>query len=210
MKPSPFQVVDASFLYGMAPGNTAPESEFPEVAFAGRSNVGKSSLLNQLMSRRNLVRTSSTPGCTRQVNVFASRLSDGWTVHLVDLPGFGFARRSREERVSWGDLIESYLTTRRSLRMLVVLVDIRRGPEEEEQQLVEWVRDARTIEPDLELLGVATKLDKIAKSQAAAQVRDISNVLGLPTIGFSAQTGQGREELWRALKRVVGPHKSAG
>jgi len=192
----------------MAPGNTAPESEFPEVAFAGRSNVGKSSLLNQLLSRRNLVRTSSTPGCTRQVNVFASRLSDGWTVHLVDLPGFGFARRSKEERVSWGDLIESYLTTRRSLQMLVVLVDVRRGPEEEELQLLEWVREARTIEPKLELLGVATKLDKISRSQAAAAVRDVSKALGMPTIGFSAQTGEGRDELWRALKRVVGPRIS--
>lgn len=208
MKPSPFQVVDASFLYGMAPGNTAPESEFPEVAFAGRSNVGKSSLLNQLMSRRNLVRTSSTPGCTRQVNVFATRLSEGWTVHLVDLPGFGFAKRSREERVSWGDLIESYLTTRQSLRMLVVLVDVRRGPEEEELQLLEWVREARAIEPGLELLGVATKLDKVPRSQAAAAVKNISKELGLPTIGFSAETGEGRDDLWRALKRVVGPRRS--
>lgn len=207
MKPSPFQVVDASFLYGMAPGNTAPESEFPEVAFAGRSNVGKSSLLNQLMNRRNLVRTSSTPGCTRQVNVFASRLSDGWTVHLVDLPGFGFARRSREERVSWGDLIETYLSSRQSLRMLVVLVDIRRGPEEEELMLLDWVRQARTIEPSLELLGVATKLDKVSRSQSAAAVKKVSKALGLPTIGFSAETGEGRDELWRAIKRVVGNGK---
>ena len=191
----------------MAPGNTAPESEFPEVAFAGRSNVGKSSLLNQLMNRRNLVRTSSTPGCTRQVNVFASRLSDGWTVHLVDLPGFGFARRSREERVSWGDLIETYLSSRQSLRMLVVLVDIRRGPEEEELMLLDWVRQARTIEPSLELLGVATKLDKVSRSQSAAAVKKVSKALGLPTIGFSAETGEGRDELWRAIKRVVGNGK---
>jgi len=205
VKPSPFQVVDASFLYGMAPGNSAPESEAPEIAFAGRSNVGKSSLLNQLLGRRNLVRTSSTPGCTRQVNVFASRLSDGWTVHLVDLPGFGFARRSREERVSWGTLIEGYLTSRRSLRMLVILVDARRGPEEEELQLIEWVQGARTIEPALELIAVATKLDKLSRAQAAAAVANVSKAIGLPTIGFSAQTGEGRDALWRALKRVATP-----
>lgn len=198
MPPNLYPIADAAFLYALTPGSTAPESEVPEIAFAGRSNVGKSSLMNTLMSRRNLVRTSSTPGCTRQINIFEARLASGPTVRLVDLPGFGFARRSKTERSQWGELIESYLTTRSALRTIVLLVDARRGVEEQEQMLVDFSRVSREKQP-LELLCVATKIDKLPRSKAAAGADAIEKASGLKTMAFSAVTGEGRERIWRAI-----------
>lgn len=200
----PFTIAHASFLYAIAPGSSAPETDVPEIAFAGRSNVGKSSLMNRLMSRRNLVRTSSTPGCTRQINIFETRLADGPTLRLVDLPGFGFAKRSKDERVQWGALIEGYLTNRSSLRSIVLVVDARRGIEHEEQMLVDFVRDARAASP-VRLLCVATKTDKLPRSQVAATCSAIHKASGLSTTGFSAQSGEGRERVWRAILASLTP-----
>jgi GTP-binding protein len=188
----------------MTTGFDAPDDGTVEIAFAGRSNVGKSSLLNTMMSRHSLVRTSSTPGCTRQVNIFDARLANGLRLHLVDLPGFGFAQRSKAERNEWGTLIESYLTGRPSLRGLVVLVDIRRGVEEEERMLLEYISEARKPElAKVSTIFVGTKIDKVSKSDCSLGVKRILKDSGCPSFGFSAQTGEGRVELWRALRRLL-------
>jgi GTP-binding protein len=195
---NPFQVVDAKFIYAIATGSSAPEGDQPEIAFAGRSNVGKSSLMNRLLNRKNLVRTSSTPGCTRQINIFEARLAKGPVLRLVDLPGFGFAKRSKGERAQWGSLIEDYLTHRSSLQFIVLLVDVRRGIEEEETMLVDFVRQTRPDAP-VGFLCVATKTDKIGRPQAAAATARIQQESGLKAIPFSALTGEGSDLIWRSI-----------
>jgi GTP-binding protein len=186
------RVVEASFVAGAVEATGLPPPTLLEVAFAGRSNVGKSSLLNSLMERRSLARTSRTPGCTRQLNIFEVRCADGLTLRFVDLPGYGWARRSKDERSQWQKMIEGYLRTRASLRAIVVLVDVRRGVEEEEQQLLEFLRLPRQVsEPKpLEVVLAATK-DGVRKGA------------GLPVIGFSSVTGEGRDELWVRLRAAV-------
>jgi GTP-binding protein len=205
---SPHRIVEAKFVAALAtPKGTLPPPTFTEIAFAGRSNVGKSSLINALVDRKGLVRTSGTPGCTRQINLFEVRAKDGAMFGLVDLPGYGFAKRSKDERRAWGNLIEGFLSTRVSLRTLVVLVDARRGFEEDDVALVEFARDgrARDVAP-LGVVIVATKLDKLPSSARAARLRDFSREAslggGAPIIGHSTITGQGKDDLWRAIRKV--------
>jgi GTP-binding protein len=201
--PLPY-VIEASFLGAMAPGGTPPPPTFAEVAFAGRSNVGKSSLINCLVERKGLVRTSNTPGCTRQVNVFDVRTRDGARLVLADLPGYGFARRSKDERASWAKLIEEYLTTRPTLRALVVLVDARRSVEEEELELIHFVRNARQRSAGaVEVLLVATKVDKLPRSSAKSLMAKLGRYAGTHVLGFSSVTAEGREELWKTLRRAM-------
>lgn len=195
------RIVDAAFVAAATDVRKLPPSTLAEIAFAGRSNVGKSSLLNGLMQRKNLVRTSRTPGCTRQVNVFRARWADGWEAHLVDLPGYGYAKRSRDEKASWGPMLEGYLLEREALGALAVLVDVRRGPEEEDLDLVEFVR-TRQRSP-LTVVAVATKLDKLPRSQQKPALEIIKRRFGAKAIGFSAVTGEGREALWRALRGAL-------
>lgn len=201
--PRAFTVVHAAFALGLQRIEGVPESDVAEIAFAGRSNVGKSSLLNTLMARRNLVRTSSTPGCTRQINVFDCKLADGLALRLVDLPGFGYAKRSKDERAAWAGFIEQYLQQRQCLRAVAVLVDARRGMEEEEQMLLDFLRAARG--DSVSIVPVATKLDKLSRAQATAAVARLSKQAGMRAVGFSARTGAGREELWKALRRLTAP-----
>jgi GTP-binding protein len=125
------RVVEATFVAGAVDAESFPAPTHLEVAFAGRSNVGKSSLLNSMMDRRSLARTSRTPGCTRQLNIFEVRCADGLVLRFVDLPGYGWARRSKDERMQWQKMIEGYLVTRASLRAVVLLVDVRRGVEDD-------------------------------------------------------------------------------
>jgi GTP-binding protein len=191
-------VVDARFLFGVADPSALPKSELPEVAFAGRSNVGKSSLLNALASRKNLARTSSTPGCTRQINIFELRLGDGLRVRLVDLPGFGYAKRSKLERQQWGKLIEGYLE-RGGLCALVLLADVRRGLQEEELQLFEFMRVVRG--PDFPSVIVLTKADKVSRGEVSRAVEAVKRAVGVRAIAFSVSAGQGREALWREIRR---------
>ena len=163
-----WEIVSAEFIAGVA----APEQMTPpalaEVAFAGRSNVGKSSLLNKLMGRRNLVRAGATPGTTRQLNLFQIRAADSLEMVLVDLPGYGFAKRGKHEKVQWGALIEGYLRQRVTLRAVVLLVDVRRGLEHEEHELIDFIRatEGRVTRRPLEVILVATKVDKILELQA--------------------------------------------
>ena len=198
------RVLDATFVAGAPNAAALPPPTLAEIAFAGRSNVGKSSLLNAMMQRKSLARTSNTPGCTRQLNVFAVRCADDLRVHFVDLPGYGWARRSKGERAEWQTMIEGYLKKRASLRAVIVIVDVRRGVEEEERQLIEFLAEPREVSGrPLEVILVATKLDKLgaaARKPAMAAVR--KDAPG-KVIGFSAVTGEGREELWAKIRAAV-------
>ncbi len=200
-KESEPRVVHAEFYAGSVTAKQLPPPVMAEFAFAGRSNVGKSSLLNALTQRNGLVRTSRTPGCTRQINVFIARLTDGFEAHLVDLPGYGFAARSKAEKGEWGPMIEGYLGTRITLRALCILIDVRRGPEKEELQLIEFMR-ARVVQSPkpVELLLVATKIDKIPANERKPALAKLKQKSELPVIGFSGETGEGRKVLWDRLR----------
>ena len=207
MKADPLDIIDAKFVAALTPGagaDGAPPT-FAEVAFGGRSNVGKSSLINTLVQRKGLVRTSGTPGCTRQVNLFESRARDGAAIVLADLPGYGFAKRSKDERRAWGTLIERYLAERVTLRAVVVVTDARRGFEEDDLELMHFARAARR--PDLTPLAVipvATKIDRLPKSSARSPVQKLTAAAGGAVLPFSSTTGEGRRELWLAIRRASG------
>lgn len=198
-EPEDPKILQARFAFGFRDLSEAPPVSLPEVAFAGRSNVGKSSLLNTLLSRRNLVRTSSTPGCTRQINVFEANLEHDVALHLADLPGFGYARRSKSERASWGTMMEQYLAHRPVLRLVVILVDARRGPEDLELELVEYLAGLR--QPPVPHVFVATKLDKLPRASAKLSLESMKKVVPGRLVGFSAKTRQGRAALWRLILR---------
>ena len=189
-------VQDARYLGSGTTLENLPGPALPEIAFAGRSNVGKSSLLNALVARKGLARTSKTPGHTDKINLFEIALKDvdPSRVVLADLPGYGFAARSKAQKKSWGPMIEGYLLGRGALRALVLLADVRRGVEPDDEELVTFW--AQTKKP---LLLVATKLDKLPKSQQKPALAK----LGKAAIGFSAETNQGREELWSAILRSI-------
>ena len=204
-KPAPpeTRVVDASFAAGAVDVGGLPPPTVVEVAFAGRSNVGKSSLLNAMMQRKSLARTSSTPGCTRQINVFDVRCADGLTLRLVDLPGYGWARRSKAEKSQWQAMIEGYLRGRAGLRAVAILVDVRRGIEDEERQLVDFLRAPRAVSGELALVVVATKIDKVPSSARKPALDALRRSAATPVVGFSAVTGEGREALWDRIRRAV-------
>lgn len=189
-------------------GQLPPTSAFedaPEIAFAGRSNVGKSSLLNMLLQRKGLARTSSTPGCTRQMNFFDVALarSDADAarprrVVFVDLPGYGYAKVPKAEAAAWKDLLEGYLRDRPTLRVVVILVDVRRGLEEQEEALLELLAHR----PELAVVVAATKIDKLsraAQKPALAKLAKGGVRAKLDVVGTSAQTGAGREVLWERI-----------
>lgn len=200
--PAPPRVLDAQFVAGAARIEQLPAPQHLEVAFAGRSNVGKSSLMNALVERRRLVRTSSTPGCTRQISLFdvTTRLGSRFT--LVDLPGYGYAKRSKAEKAEWAELIESYLLRRPALSLVVALVDARRGREEDDEQLVELLAQVppRSRAP-VGVLWVATKLDKIPGSGRKLAMQRLKDQTGHPWMGFSTELPETHELLWRRILR---------
>ena len=177
------------------PGGGPPPGR-PEVALAGRSNVGKSSLLNALVGRRGVARTSRTPGRTRQVNFFLVNED----FHLVDLPGYGFAVGSEAERLAWGPLVEGYLRERPGLRGVAIVIDARRGVEADEKQLLAFLASV-----GLPSALVVTKLDKLSRSAGQATLARLG-AAGVPVAGFSARTGEGRDAVWRILRGwLAGP-----
>ncbi len=197
------KITAARFLGAAAATGGAPPARLPEVAIAGRSNVGKSSLLNALLGRRGLARTSSTPGRTRQLNFFL--VNERFV--LADLPGYGFAVGSAAERRSWGPLVEGFLRERATLRGVAVLVDARRGLEPEEDDLLAFLAHV-----DLPAAIVATKLDKLGRNAAGAALATLRRHTGdaIPVVGFSARTGAGRDALWRVLRAWLDAPPRAG
>ncbi|NTW67995.1 MAG: YihA family ribosome biogenesis GTP-binding protein [Nitrospirae bacterium] len=186
-------IKSAEFVISAVRPQQYPAEELPEFAFAGRSNVGKSSLINTLVSRRKLVQTSSTPGKTRLINFF--RVNDA--LMFVDLPGYGYARVSEEERLKWRPMIEKYLSSRENLKAVVLILDIRRTPNEEDAQLLNWL--ARR---EIAAVLVVTKTDKLSKTSQAKQLKIIAGALETDPeelVLFSAKSRQGRDVLWRTL-----------
>ncbi len=203
-KPDPTDILSAEFVAGAAPGSELPPPTGAEIAFAGRSNVGKSSLINNLLQRKSLVRTSSTPGSTRQINLFQATARDGAVFRLVDLPGYGFAKRSKSELASWGTLIEGYLRHRVTLAAVVIIVDVRRGLEDDDRELIDFIEQTQdAARRPVEIIVVATKLDKVARSASRAAVATLEKTIRRKVIGFSAVTGEGRRQVWSAIRRAV-------
>ena len=190
----PLVIRDLRFLGPMASlSGWRPETTLPEIAFAGRSNVGKSSLLNKLVRRKAFARVSNTPGRTREINFFEVNKR----FVLVDLPGYGYARISKERRAEWRPLIEGYLKRSANLRGVVQLIDVRREPTEDDLQMLDFLSElgAPTI-------VAVTKVDKLTKGAAAARVQELIDALGLDSdqvIPFSAVTGAGRDDLASAI-----------
>lgn len=175
-----------------------PNHGSPEIAFVGRSNVGKSSLINALVNRKNLAKQSATPGKTRGLNFY--RIDHG--LYFVDLPGYGYAKVSKAEKVFWGRMIETYLNTRNQLSLIIMLVDIRHTPSADDQTMYQWL-----VEGEKPNLVVATKSDKISRGQVSKRLQDIRATLKMnpaePIIPFSAQTKQGREEIWNRIWEII-------
>jgi GTP-binding protein len=180
-----------------------PAARGPEIALAGRSNVGKSSLINRLTKTRGLARTSQTPGCTRGLVFYV--VDDASTgLSLVDLPGYGWARRSKEEREGWKALVEYYLENRDALVGALVLVDVRRGPEEEERMLAEYL-DAAGVP----YAWVLTKCDKLGRGKLAARVRELTGELGdADVLATSSASGAGMDEVWRWIRGSAGASRA--
>jgi GTP-binding protein len=176
-----------------------PPEGLPEVAFAGRSNVGKSSLLNALAGRRGLFKVAKTPGRTRTIVHVEARLDSGARLYLVDLPGYGYAQVARGAKRNWGALLESYLANRRTLHLVVLLVDSRRGPEDEEAELVDFLRRA-----GVPCLLAATKIDRINKSRRKPALDELRARTGVRAIGTSAESREGIDDLLAAILSAVG------
>lgn len=179
-----------------------PDNKKPEIAFAGKSNVGKSSLINALMQRKSLARTSAQPGKTQTINFY--NINDA--MYLVDLPGYGYAKVPESEKVKWGRMVENYLHKSRQLRAVFLLIDIRHAPSANDKQMYEWVA-YQGYDPII----IATKLDKIKKSQLNGQLKLIRETLcvreGTQVLPFSAQTKQGREEIWALMDELISDEK---
>jgi GTP-binding protein len=200
----PLRIVEAEFVAGAAQIDQLPAPTGVEIAFAGRSNVGKSSLMNALCGRKNLVRTSSTPGCTRQISFFEVRTKDGAVATLVDLPGYGYAKRSKDERGTWANLIEAYLLARPTLSVVVGLVDVRRGVEDDDAQLLELLRSPPRIRrPKLGILTAATKLDKLPSSQRKLAIEKATQSTSGEVLAVSVEMPETVERLWRRLRALA-------
>ena len=175
-----------------------PENDKPEIAFAGKSNVGKYSLINALMNRKAYARTSAQPGKTQTINFY--NINDA--LYYVDLPGYGYAKVSQTEKEKWGRMIENYLRRSKQLRCVFLLVDIRHEPSANDRQMYEWI-----VHNGYKPVIIATKLDKIKRSQEAKQLKLVRTGLEIgndvTVIPFSAETKQGREEIWALIEQLT-------
>lgn len=202
VKPPAFHVQSAEFVAAARRPDELPPPTKLEIAFVGRSNVGKSSLLNKLLNRRGLARTSSTPGCTRQINFFDVKSVAGLEIMLVDLPGYGFAARSKGERKEWAELIEHYLLERATLRAAAVLFDARRGLEPADADALELITEhGRVSRKPPGVILVATKVDKLP---ARDRPKLASNRVGQRrVVPFSVDEPVTTDAVWRALLKAA-------
>jgi GTP-binding protein len=191
------QIRSAKFICSAVKPEHYPPADLPEVAFAGRSNVGKSSLINKILNRKKLVRTSKTPGRTQLLNFF--EINEIY--RFVDLPGYGYAKVPAEVQKRWRPMVENYLTTRVNLRGMVWLLDIRREVSKEDLTLWDWLQAQQ-----LKVIIVITKADKLSKNKRNKQAASIAKSLGMKTqelIQFSAISGEGKDEIWQELTRLL-------
>lgn len=188
--------VELQYVCGIT--SRLPDTGQPEVAFAGKSNVGKSSLINALMNRKSLARTSAQPGKTQTINYYHINEE----MYLVDLPGYGYAKVSEEIKAKWGKMIENYLHTSPTLKAVFLLIDIRHAPSANDIAMYEWIVNNGFLP-----IIIATKLDKIKRSQVAKQLKLLKTTLnvlpGTTVIPFSAETKQGREEIWKLTEQLI-------
>lgn len=192
------KVTKAEIVTSAVESSQYPGGHFPEVALAGRSNVGKSSFINRLLSRKNLVRTSSKPGKTRTLNFY--NINDAF--YFVDVPGYGYAKVSKQERNKWGKMMEAYFETREQLKAVVLVVDSRHLPTQEDIQMYNYVTYL-----EIPIIVVATKIDKLKRSQQMKQLKMIKQKLavesGVPVIPFSAVTGINKDTVWKEIERYL-------
>ena len=178
--------------------NQYPNTDLPEIAFVGKSNVGKSSLINCMVNRKSLAKTSQSPGKTRTINFYNVE----HMVHFVDLPGYGYAKASKVEIEKWGKIIEEYLLERKQLKSIILLIDIRHSPGANDKMMYDWLKYY-----GYKIIIVATKSDKLKKSQINKHISIISESLSLDEndllLSFSSQTKDGREKLWNIIKNIV-------
>jgi GTP-binding protein len=195
----PLVVKSVEFLGGMAStGTWRPDAKLPEIAFAGRSNVGKSSLINTLLRRKKVARVSNTPGRTREINFFA--VNDAFV--LADLPGYGYARVSKEQKLAWRPLIEGYLRQSPALKGVVQLLDVRHSPSDDDLHMLEFLADLGTP-----TIVIATKVDKLRSSERSGRLEALARDAGVEeaqVIPFSAVTAEGRDDLAEAIIQLLG------
>ncbi|MDQ0090841.1 GTP-binding protein [Paenibacillus anaericanus] len=190
------KVVNAEFVISAVGPDQYPVDGLPEIALAGRSNVGKSSLINRMINRKNLARTSSTPGKTQHLNYY--RIND--EVYFVDFPGYGYAKVSKTKRQVWGEMIEKYLLDRETLRLVLLIVDLRHLPSKDDELMYDWLKHY-----DMPVCVVATKADKIPRSRWPKHLKLIREALAMRAgdgfIMFSSEEGIGKDELWSHIKQ---------
>lgn len=186
---------NAQLLISAVSQRQYPNNDLPDIAFAGRSNVGKSSLINKLLGRKSLARVSSSPGKTATINFYEIDKK----INLVDLPGYGYAKVSKAEKAKWGQMIEAYLENRENLVLVVQLVDIRHKPSDDDVLMFNWIKNSGFAP-----VVVATKKDKLKKSQLQGAVELIKDTLGIDTvIPFSSNNGDGCDEVWDIVLRML-------
>jgi GTP-binding protein len=190
-------ITSAQFVKSAVIPSQYPPPDLPEIAFSGRSNVGKSSLINTLVNRKHLVKTSSTPGRTQLINFFV--VNNAFS--FVDLPGFGYAKVPVAVRKSWGPMIETYLSTRKTLKGIVIIMDIRRIPGMQELNYIEWLRYHH-----IPGILVLTKSDKLSKNKQTAQRKAVADALGVPKeepILFSTKSRMGKDDVWEVIEQLI-------
>jgi GTP-binding protein len=196
------KITSAEFLKSVYPRDDYPPGRYPEVAFAGRSNVGKSSLINTLVNRKGLARTSSAPGKTQSINLYLINQS----FCLVDLPGYGYARVPRQVRKRWSPLIEKYCRNRKNLRGVVVIIDARVGPTPLDLSLISWLKNL-----SLPAIITLTKIDKLSKNKMVQVLRQTAAALAIAQeeiCPFSAHTGEGKRRLWQKILAIADQSQS--
>ncbi|RCW66372.1 ribosome biogenesis GTP-binding protein YihA/YsxC [Saliterribacillus persicus] len=192
------KVTKADIVISAVSPKQYPTGILPEIALAGRSNVGKSSFINKIINRKNLARTSSKPGKTQTLNFYI--INDFF--HFVDVPGYGYAKVSKKEREKWGSMMEEYFTERANLKMAALIVDIRHEPTKDDIRMYDFLKFH-----DLPVMVVATKLDKIPKSKRAKHIKRVRDTLNMDetdkVIPFSAETAEGKDDAWRLIESFI-------